>query len=159
MTLDEWNAVLATELLTPMQLGAVHHEFTRLSFRDPHDRRARLAASAALLGFGELDSITSLTMGEAGFLVRALEGFADRAALDAAAAIGRESGAEDECDGLAPEPARLTLAEALRSLFIMLAWSQHARGPDALPDSTQPGETIPPGVLGTDGPAGGSGPS
>src|ERR1039457_2577915 len=88
MTRDEWGAVLAVEPLTPAQLGAVGHELRRLGFRGRYDRPARLAASAALLGLGELDSTKSLTMGQAGQLLRVLRGFAGRRERGTAGAAG-----------------------------------------------------------------------
>jgi hypothetical protein len=58
--------------LTGRQLGAVHGEFRRLGFHPWYDRTARLELSAAVLGLDMLESTKSLTLGEAGQLVRAL---------------------------------------------------------------------------------------
>jgi hypothetical protein len=83
MTLDEWHQVLATEPATPRQLGAVLHQFERLGYQDNRwDRPARLAAAAALLHLGQLDSTRQLTMGQAGQLLHALQGFRSRAQLE-----------------------------------------------------------------------------
>jgi hypothetical protein len=75
---------LETDPLTPNQLGAVMHEFERLGFHPWRDRDERLAACSALLGRDALASVYDLLMGEAGKLLRTLQGFPDRAALDAA---------------------------------------------------------------------------
>jgi len=84
MKLDEWHAVLETEPATPNQVGAIMAEFRRLGFAGRYDRTERLAASAALLELGELDSMRDLVMGDAGRLLRMLQRFRDRAGLNAA---------------------------------------------------------------------------
>jgi hypothetical protein len=85
VTREEYNQVLATKPCTLRQLGAVMRECGRLGFR-PGDRAGRLTACARLLGLGKLGSTRDLPMGEAGRLLRALQGFTSRAALDAAIA-------------------------------------------------------------------------
>jgi hypothetical protein len=91
MNLAEWHQVLATELATPNQVGAVQGHFERLGFRRylsprrPGDRAERLAISAELLGLDELESSRQLTQGQAGRLLRLLQDCPDRASLLAAA--------------------------------------------------------------------------
>jgi len=89
MKLDEWHAVLETEPATPNQVGAIMAEFRRLGFAGRYDRTERLAASAALLELGELDSMRDLVMGDAGRLLRMLQRFRDRAGLNAAVVAAR----------------------------------------------------------------------
>jgi len=81
--LDDWRQLQATEPATPNQLGAVMHEFGRLGYRDNRwDRPARLAAASALLHLERLGSTRELTMGQAGQLLHALQGFRSRAQLE-----------------------------------------------------------------------------
>jgi hypothetical protein len=79
---DEWLELAATEPATSDQVGAIHREFARLGYREA-ERAGRLAASAALLCLDGLDSSADLTLGEAGKLVRLLQGFTSRAELAA----------------------------------------------------------------------------
>jgi hypothetical protein len=77
---SEYLAVLATEPATPDQRGAVMREFGRLGFTAA-DRAERLASAAAILDLPELGSIKDLVMGQAGQLLRVLQGCAIRADL------------------------------------------------------------------------------
>lgn len=76
-------ARLETAPLTVNQLGAIHGEFRRLGYRDPWDRAARLAVTAALADSGPIDSTKELTEGQAGRVVGALRACATPAALAA----------------------------------------------------------------------------
>ena len=82
-----WTAPAATPaagaMATPAQIRALHAEFAEhLDYRRRSDRPERLAAAAAALGLPELRSLTDLTTGQAGHLIRTLRS----GALDTAAA-------------------------------------------------------------------------
>ncbi len=83
MKLDDWRQVQASEPATRNQLGAIMREFERLGYqRSRWDRPARLAAAAVLLGLDQFDSLHDLNLGDAGRLLRILQGFRSRAQLE-----------------------------------------------------------------------------
>jgi hypothetical protein len=124
--------------LTKRQLGAIHGEFRRLGFGD--DARAeRLAISAALLDLVELDSTTSLVMGEAGRLVGMLRGIRDRAELEAVAAIERERQG-DEPGGNQERPGGMSFGVAMMHAAALAfaewqEWQHRKRGQGIADDS------------------------
>lgn len=119
MKLDQWHAVLSTEPATPNQRGAIMAQFERLGFRSTYDRADRLTASAALLDLSELRSTRDLVMGEAGKLLCILQGFRDRAELDAAIAARTATG----------QPAARVLQMSMReAMFLAVEAWQRAFG-------------------------------
>jgi hypothetical protein len=134
VTLDEWHAVLATELATPNQRGAIMHEFGRLGFGEG-DRAERLAICAALAGLENLDSTADLTMGQAGQVYRALLDIGDRAELlDTAERGGEDQAAEGEADEKSAGP---TLIEAIGQLIIAFAIWRYKRPEDSTRSSSE----------------------
>jgi hypothetical protein len=99
-------ARLDTEPLTPGQLGAIHGEFTRLGYRDPRDRAARLAVTATLARCAPIATTKDLTAGEAGRAVGALRRCADLD--DLADALAAERPAPERPGWLAAIVAALT---------------------------------------------------
>jgi hypothetical protein len=72
------NAPATEPPATSLQIGAINGEFRELGV---HDRRARRALAARLAGIGPLGSMTELTTGQAGRLIRELRGTDDLAVL------------------------------------------------------------------------------
>jgi hypothetical protein len=99
-TLAEYRERLATEPLTPLQLGAIHGEWRRLGL---HYRPERLRLSAALAQVGAIGTTKDLTMGEAGRVVGQLRQCATLADARALASSGHAE----------PVPARTGLLAAL----------------------------------------------
>jgi hypothetical protein len=87
---------LEADPLTLNQLGAIHGEFRRLGYRDPWDRTARLAITAALAWCEPIASTKDLCQGEAGRAIKALR--------DCATAAELEQLAEDQDQAAAPGP-------------------------------------------------------
>jgi hypothetical protein len=103
MSRDDWYAVLESTPLTDNQRGAIMGHFERLWLHPRYDRAERLRICAALLGLDQLDSVKSLTMGEAGRLLQILRGIRNRVELRVAGQAG-ELAAANAAGNLEDEP-------------------------------------------------------
>jgi len=135
MNRDEYLTALETEPATANQRGAIMREFARLGFHPRRDRARRLAICAALLELDELRSTGELVMGQAGQLVKALQGITDLSGLPAVGAYDHAGRGQDQdhtrgCrgdGGQGDEPGSLTWPAVIQRIMISFYRASQAK--------------------------------